>query len=207
MNPFEDDRFNEENIKMNPSEANPFDLFNVETPVSIYKTKFQTMTPRQKIDARHAAIVYHLKNGWANHAIVDDLSVSAGLVSTVRTAHRIAVAPRTSPFVDTYKQKVIQRREEKAENQEEFVAKVKELCKNRISCAKIAQLLSCGRDKIRYTVEKYGIQRSYFLGPAVAAEIRRVYKSGEMSQSELAQEYKVSVPTISQLLSGITYTE
>ena len=207
MNPFEDDRFNEENIKKNPSEANPFDLFNVETPVTIYKTKKETMTPRGKIDARHAAILYHLKNGWANKAVVDDLSVSAGLVSTVRTAHRIAVAPRTSPFVDTHNQKLIQAREEKAQNQEEFVAKVKELCKNRISCAKIGQLLGCSREKIRYTVEKYGIQRSYFLGPAVAAEIRRVYKSGEMSQSELAQEYKVSVPTISQLLSGITYTE
>ena len=211
MNPFEDDRFNEENIKKNPSEANPFDLFDVETPVTIYKTKKETMTPRQKIDARHAAILYHLKNGWANQAVVDDLSVSAGLVSTVRTAHRIAVAPRTSPFVDTFKERVIQGREEKAKekakNEEEFVAKVKELCKNRISCAKIAQLLGCSRDKIRYTVEKYGIQRSYFLGPAVVAEIRRVYRSGEMSQVELAQEYKVSASTISQLLSGITYAE
>jgi predicted HTH domain antitoxin len=206
MNPFEDDRFNEEDF-FNPFEDNPFDLFNVETPATIYKTKAVSMTPRQRIDTRHAAILYHLKNGWANQAVVDDLSVSSGLVSSVRTAHRIAVAPRTSPFVDTHKQKVIQRREEKAKDTEVFVAKVKELCKNRISCAKIAELLGCGRDKIRYTIEKNGIQRSYFLGPAVVAEIRRAHKSGEMTQGELAQEYKVCISTISQILSGMTYAE
>ena len=209
MNPFEDDRFNEESS--NPFEDNPFDQFNVETPVTIYKTKGATMTPRERIDARHAAILFHLKNGYHNHLIVKDLDVSAGLVSSVRTANRIAQGtpnrPSDVPKPITIKEKREKKRINNKQEEEEFAAKVRELCKGRISANKIAVLLGCGRDKVRNICKKFNIERSYFLGPAVAAEIRRAYKSGEMTQGELAQEYKCGLSTICQLLSGDTYAE
>jgi len=215
MNPFEDDRFKEieEAYKKNPSGVNPFDLFSAETPVTIYKSSGRSMNPRERIDARHAAILYLLRHGFFNHVICKELDVSAGLVSSVRAAHLIAQGTQNKPSTgdkpveDKPKAKVFAPRISTEEAEQEFLVKVKELFKERISCDKASELLGCSREKVRKICRKYGIEKKYHLGPAVAAEIRLAYQNGEMTQAELAQEYKVSVSTIYNLLAGKNYTE